>query len=594
MPNNENNTQPNEPNAQQRTTARSLYWQGWRISDIAKFLELPRTTVHTWKKSEGWDKATPTQRVEGALEARTCKLLGKDNKSNGDYKELDALGRMLERLARVNRYSGTGKETDLSPDIAKRNEAPHRVAKRKNWFSERQIDLIREQFLDEQFDYQKRWYQVINMRSRAILKSRQIGATYYFGREALLDSIDTGRNQIFVSASKSQAKVFQQYIVNLAFNAAEAKLTGEDCIVLGNGAELRFLGTNFRTAQGYHGNIYVDEFMWINQFEKLNRVVRGMATHKQYRRTYASTPSVKSHEAYPFWTGETYNKHRKKEERVEIDLSEAALRAGVLCADKMWRNRVTIFDAQAGGCDLFDIDELRAENSPEEFSNLYECEFIDDSNSVFSFAQLQACMVDIDVTWDDYRPYTERPFAGKPVWIGHDAGLSGDGSALVVVAPPEAPGGKFRILQTVKFRGANYETQAQAIQRLTYRFNVEHIAIDVTGGYGSAVHELVVKFYPAAKALNYNLELKERMVLKARAIINKNRLEMDTSETDLVRAFLSIKRTLTKSQKAITYETGRNEQTGHGELAWGAMNVLINEPLDEATISGKTSSVEIF
>jgi len=61
------------------------------------------------------------------------------------------------------------------------------------------------------------------------------------------------------------------------------ELTG-DPIILGNGAELHFLGTNARTAQGYHGNFYFDEFFWTFKFKELNKVASGMAMQKQYRR----------------------------------------------------------------------------------------------------------------------------------------------------------------------------------------------------------------------------------------------------------------------------------------------------------------------
>ncbi|MFP3686356.1 terminase family protein, partial [Bacillus sp. SIMBA_026] len=79
-------------------------------------------------------------------------------------------------------------------------------------------------------------------------------------------------------------------------------------IILSNGAELHFLGTNARTAQGYHGNFYFDEFFWTFKFKELNKVASGMAMQKQYRRTYFSTPSSMAHEAYTFWTGERFNK----------------------------------------------------------------------------------------------------------------------------------------------------------------------------------------------------------------------------------------------------------------------------------------------
>jgi hypothetical protein len=51
-------------------------------------------------------------------------------------------------------------------------------------------------------------------------------------------------------------------------------------------------------------------------------------------------------------------------------VSRAALAAGV-GPDRVWRHIVNIEDAEAGGCDLFDIDELRDEYAPDEFANLF-------------------------------------------------------------------------------------------------------------------------------------------------------------------------------------------------------------------------------
>ena len=79
--------------ADKRRAARHLYWQGWRVTHIAEYIGEPRTTVHGWKDAEQWDKATPVQRVEGALETRLVQLIAKDNKTGGDYKEIDLLGR---------------------------------------------------------------------------------------------------------------------------------------------------------------------------------------------------------------------------------------------------------------------------------------------------------------------------------------------------------------------------------------------------------------------------------------------------------------------------------------------------------------------
>ena len=86
-------------------------------------------------------------------------------------------------------------------------------------------------------------------------------------------------------------------------------------------AGLHFLGTNARTAEGYHGNFYFDEFFWTFKFNELNKVASGMAMQKQYLRTYFSTPSSMAHEAYTFWTGERFNKGKLAAQRLTLDVS---------------------------------------------------------------------------------------------------------------------------------------------------------------------------------------------------------------------------------------------------------------------------------
>ncbi|GHD59897.1 terminase ATPase subunit family protein [Jeongeupia chitinilytica] len=572
-----------------RRQARGLYWQGFRIAEIAALLELPRGTLDSWKQRDRWDDAKPIDRVDYMLEARMTQLIMKESKAGGDYKEIDLLGRQIERIARVRRYSETGSEVDLNPKLAKRNEQP-KAKPARNVFSEEQGDLLVEAFKDGLFDYQRNWFESMNQRTRMILKSRQIGATWYFAREALIDAILTGRNQIFLSASKSQAHVFKQYIIQFARESAGVDLSG-DPIVLDNGAHLYFLGTNARTAQGYHGNFYFDEFFWTNKFEELNKVASGMALHKQWRKTYFSTPSSLNHEAYPFWSGERFNKRRPKKDQADFNVSPAYLQPGVQCPDKIWRQVVTILDAERGGCDLFDIDELRAyEYSPDEFDNLLMCNFIDDTQSVFTLRLLQACMVDSWDVWTDVKPHANRPFADRAVWLGYDPSLNGDSAGLVVLAPPLVAGGKFRVLEKHQWRGMDFEAQASAIRAITERYRVTYIGIDATG-IGQGVYQLVRQFFPAAEQISYSPEVKTRLVLKAYDVISKGRLEFDG--TDLAQAFMAIRKTLTASGRQVTYEAGRSDETGHADLAWACMHALSNEPLEGAA-AGERIPMEIF
>ncbi|RRS10963.1 terminase large subunit domain-containing protein, partial [Escherichia coli] len=147
-------------------------------------------------------------------------------------------------------------------------------------------------------------------------------------------------------------------------------------------------------AQSYHGNLYLDEYFWIPKFQELRKVASGMAIHKKWRQTYFSTPSSLTHSAYPFWSGALFNRGRNKADKVDIDLSHSNLAPGLLCADGQYRQIVTVEDAVRGGCNLFDLDQLRMEYSPDEYQNLLMCEFVDDLASVFPLSELQACMVD--------------------------------------------------------------------------------------------------------------------------------------------------------------------------------------------------------
>jgi uncharacterized protein YjcR len=576
-----------------RRQAKFLYWMGWRVCDIAEATGENEKTIHSWKSRDEWDRADNVERIGGALEARLVMLILKEQKTGGDFKEIDLLHRQLERQARIQRYQGGGTETDLNPVLANRNATPKKKP-RRNDFTEDDIERLEQAFLDGCFDYQRDWYKASNLRTRAILKSRQIGATYYFAREALIDALKTGRNQIFLSASKAQAFLFRGYMQSFVREVLDKDLSGADSIVIPNGAELFFLGTNARTAQGYHGNFYFDEFFWTYGFDELNKVASGMAMHKQWRKTYFSTPSSMAHQAYSFWTGERRNRGKPADQRVSIDVSHDALQRGRACEDRVWRQIVTIMDAQRRGCDLFDIEELREEYSPDAFANLLMCEFVDDSASVFPLSLLQGCGVDSWVAWaGEFKPFAQRPYGDWPVWVGYDPAETGDSAGLVVIAPPRTPGGTFRVLERHKFKGGDFAAQAEFIRKITLRYWVTYIGIDTTG-MGTGVAQIVKTYFPNLVTFSYSPEVKTRLVLKAYDVIMAGRLEYDAGWTDLTQSLMAIKKTMTAGGRQMTYKANRTEETGHADLAWALLHALHNEPLEGPHAQTRGSTLEIY
>lgn len=575
--------------ADSKRHAQVMYFSGYKIAEISRQLNIPASTIASWKDREKWDDFAPVGRVELTLESRLNLLILKDNKSGSDYKEIDLLSRQMERMARVKKYSfGDGNETDLNPKLKNRNTGERRKPE-QNAISQEQEELLINGFLGGMFQYQRIWHDAKKHRIRNILKSRQIGATFYFAHEAFVDALTTGHNQIFLSASKKQALQFRSYIVSYAKQTADVDLKGET-IKLPNGAELIFLGTNSATAQSYHGNLYFDEVFWVPKFDVMRKVASGMAAQKMYRQTYFSTPTTIAHPAYAFFSGKAFNRGRAKADKVEIDISHENLRTGKLCADRQWKQIVTIHDALEGGCNLFNLEDLLAENSKEEFEQLFLCQFADDNSSAFKFADLQLCQVDSLEEWHDFKPFYQRPFGNREVWLGYDPAFTGDRAALAIVAPPRVEGGDYRVLHKQTFHGMDYETQASRIKQFCDDYNVTRIVIDKTG-MGSGVFQEVKKFYPTVQGLDYNADLKNEMVLKTQNLIQKRRLKFDSGDNDIVTSFMTVKKRITGTGK-ITYVSDRSEDASHGDLSWAIMNCILNVPYglggDVATQSQST------
>ncbi len=591
----------------QNVQARSLYWRGWAISQIADELGLPYATVSSWKVRHKWDQASAIERAEEGTLERYLMLIAKEQKTGSDYKEIDLLGRQFERMARQRKYLGEGgNEADLNPDRAKGAKATNKKKdKTKNLITPEMAAQLRADLETGLFGHQSVWLTSTSLRTRMILKSRQIGATWYFARERLLVALETGKNQIFISASRAQANIFRNYIVQWVQKVCGIELKG-DPMVIQRGADedgtpieavtLYFLGTNYRTAQGYTGDVIIDECFWIYGFEELFKVASAIATHKQFTRTLFSTPSTLAHEAHPMWTGERVNKRRAKRDRIKIDISHDHLKAGALGADNVWRQIVTVFDAIEGGFDLVDVEELQLEYAADEFDNLFRCIFLDDSQSMFPFALMRRCMVDSWDAWSrDFEPYALRPFGDGEVWIGYDPNASesatADEAALVAVAPPLKPGGKFRILEKQRIKGKDFEGQAAAIKDMAQKYRVTRIGIDTTGA-GKAVHQLVSKWFPLAEAYHYSVHLKAQMVLKAKNVISAGRLEFDAGWMDVLQAFMAIKPEFTS--KGVTYTADRAGGIGHADVAWAVMHAIYFEPLDSTQSPGGSSTMEIF
>ncbi|WP_273822712.1 terminase large subunit domain-containing protein [Pseudomonas asplenii] len=580
-----------------KEAAKRLFLRRCKAKEIQAQLGLPNVRiVYYWIRQGGWEDLLTDEEPLSAVSRRITLLLEMPGTLTAEQlNELERLTTIRERLAKQS--------AKPVPAAAVLDEQPQREDEPRRERRERQrgekkakekaakndvsglteVDFL-DKFISKLYGYQKDLFAAkqnkLVSRIRNILKSRQVGATYYFAGEAFMDAVLTGDNQVFLSASRAQSEIFRSYIVSFAMEWFGIELKGNPIVLSRDGkpwAELRFLSTNSSTAQGHHGHVYVDEYFWIRDFEKLNKVASAMGTHKKWRKTYFSTPSAVSHPAYPFWTGQLFKNEKKNKAASANWPAPEQYTAGVLCPDGQWRKTVTIQDAIGGGCDLFDLKQLQLEYDEQAFQQLFMCKFIDSTQSAFSLKDLEGCYSDLTL-WDDLDPKADRPFGNAPVWVGYDPSRTRDDATCVVVAPPNEPGGLFRILEKHSWRGQSFTYQADQVKKITERFNVQHIGIDTTG-VGIGVFDLVKDFYPRATPIHYSLEAKTTLVLKAQDVIQSGRIHWDAGWSEIAQAFLTIKRGTTNGGQ-ITFSASRTDITGHADIAWAIMHALQHEPLN--------------
>lgn len=580
----ENSTSPRRSYPDEiRQAARGMYLRRYSATEISEALNVPRRTVYFWISQGQWDDLLAHEAPEQAAQRRLTILLERDNKTPGELKEVDALVGTLERLQKLRAAARTvGREVaEAEPAPAgmgdqSRERKPRKGKQVKNDVSRLTKADFEARLHKRYFDYQKQWAaQKLIYRNRAYLKSRQIGATWYFAQEALEDAVLTGDNQIFLSATRAQSEVFRSYITAIAAEHFDINLTGNP-IVLNTAhgpATLYFLSNNSKSAQSYHGHVYIDEFFWITKFRELFKVATGMAAHKKWRRTIFSTPSALTHEAFGLWSGEDFQQRFAKRKPWPDD---AALRAGTACPDSWFRQIVTLDDAMAGGCDLFDLAQLKLEYSTDDFEQLFRCRFVDDAQSVFSLALLERCMVDTG-EWTDIDRNAARPVGNRNVWGGYDPARTGDNASASTLLPPDVSGGVIRLLEKERWQNKSYLWQGERIREQSRRYNYGHYGVDTTGP-GIGVYEMVKQFIPMTVPIVYSPQVKAQMVLKALEVMEQGRFQFDAGDIDLAHAFMTIKRTTTNSGQ-MTYAAGRTEKTGHADEAWSVMHALAAEPL---------------
>ncbi|XFW42562.1 terminase family protein [Klebsiella pneumoniae] len=149
------------------------------------------------------------------------------------------------------------------------------------------------------FSYQKNWLNNPK-RARHYTKMRQCGADFAFSLEALIDAIETGRNQVFIGTSESSTNGSNRNYIAYFSREVGVNIAGKKgTIELSNGASIYFVGEK-SLFSALCGNAYVSEYAWAKHPRSLFAAAKGVAMHRKHRLTSYTSPS-RNGEAFKLW-----------------------------------------------------------------------------------------------------------------------------------------------------------------------------------------------------------------------------------------------------------------------------------------------------
>ena len=455
-------------------------------------------------------------------------------------------------------------ELGLLPDRPLERHAPGADPKKekrskKNDFSGIDLRSVKAPPL---FQFQNEFLAAVDLKDVYVLKSRQLGYSYVVAWWALHDALTTGRNKIFLSASRRQVGVLFRYIKMFSKKQFNVQFVGQElaeCITPdGETVSFVFCANNVSTAQGYNGDVIFDEFAWIEKSDELREVAEGMATHKQYRVLYITTASQMSTPAYRRWAG--LDEYGKPQE------------------DDLIRIKIDIHEGLKKGADaLIDLEKLRTRTAESVFARLYECEWADDSASIFKSWNLRKCyyrhtrIVDEKKVEEICELPAYDPNAGNcTIGIDPNQGRITVGRDDVGIVVTQEVAGKLRVLEVHSERGLDNSGVMQKIIKLTQKYNPVRIAFDITGvGHGlNEVFKIKKSQFQGIRIdrIDYaRKNIKRDLVQNMENLVSENNIEFAESQRLLFDSFLAIEHDITAANKH-RYVANRRKGVGHADV----------------------------
>jgi len=388
-------------------------------------------------------------------------------------------------------------------------------------------------------------------RWRIVNKSRQIGFSLTVALDAISGALVRERNQLIVSASKKNAEIVLNYVRGHleSMNMLPA-VDKEGYIELCNGKHIMVCSTNWRTARGFNGDVYLDEFAFTIRDKEIWQAIVPSITAVNGRVTVISTPKSRIDKFWQIW-------ERKSE--------------------KWSKHCVTIHDAIRDGFPV-DIEELRELFDPEEFAQAYECIPLDTTDSYIPYNLIEPCLYDPGSEAFEAVALNVPESKGRRNFVyGVDIGRTKDETAVAET---------FRLDKVVWCCGIQswqkmpFRTQKEKLSNILGQPGTQLMAID-KGGIGMNLHEDLQYLYPEkVRGVSFAPAVKERLAKKVKIAFEEKRVRIP-NDPSLVSHILSIRRSANKTS---TFSYNSEDSEHHGDkfwalalaIDWSAGNKIIN------------------
>lgn len=504
-----------------RQKARSLYKESVSCEEIAKQLGINPDTIYRWRRKEGWDESSDEGRIE-AIEAQIDRILAASRRKELTDKQVRTLNSLTRTRDRIK------KELDkkLVGVKTKKQKRGKKIA------IEKLHELAAEHL--HFHGHQTAFHNDTSMR-RIAKKARQTGFSYAVAYE-LLENSARDEQSIVASASERQARIIINYMHKLCelmgIKLEKGREKGSLC--LPGGADQIAVPTSMRTAQGFSGHLYLDEFAWVLNGKEFFEAVQPSVSEVNGRITIFSTP----------YTESTHFEHMWKN------------------MDHFSKHFVTIHDAVENGMH-HDIDYLRKDVG-DAFRYLYECEQWDDESSLFDPVALLECCQAESTLVEDLRDLEGDLYGGTDIGRTRDATVEAYVEADHSAGEKEMPMVTLRHLRELKrmaldAQQAELEDDINSVKHILIRMNIDR------SGLGRQLAEyLAAKFPGLVMDRDFTMQYKSDLALNMRELIAKRRYRMP-HDPPLIAQFLSIKKVARAT--GFSYDAKR-DATGHADSFW--------------------------